>query len=111
MISLFLNIKDLSVDLQDFHLQNVNLKVKEGDYYVLIGPTGSGKSVLLETIAGFYKPYHGQILLEGNDITPLNPEDRDISIVYQDYVLFPHMDVFENIAYGLKKKIKAINHC
>jgi molybdopterin-binding protein len=104
MISLFLDIKDLSVDLEEFHLQNINLQIEEGDYQVLIGPTGSGKSVLLETIAGFYKPYHGKILLEGKNITSLNPEDRGISIVYQDYVLFPHMNVFENIAYGLKKK-------
>lgn len=107
MISLFLDIKDLNVDLKDFHLQNINLQVKEGAYHVLIGPTGSGKSVLLETIAGFYKPYQGQIMLEGKDITPLNPEDRGISIVYQDYVLFPHMNVFENISYGLKKKNKS----
>lgn len=93
--------------MKDFHLQKINLQVKEGDYHVLIGPTGSGKSVLLETIAGFYKPYNGHVLLEGRDITHLNPEERGVSIVYQDYVLFPHMNVFENIAYGLKKTNKS----
>lgn len=72
---------------------------------VIIGPTGSGKSVLLETIAGFHKPEHGHIYLEGKEITHLKPENRGISIVYQDYVLFPHMNVFENVAYGLKKRL------
>ncbi|MCE5213177.1 MAG: ATP-binding cassette domain-containing protein, partial [Methanobacterium sp.] len=102
---MFLNIKDLCVDLGQFHLKNVDLSLEKNDYLVLIGPTGSGKSVLLETIAGFFSPYKGKILLEGKDITNLKPEKRGISIIYQDYVLFPNMNVYENIAYGLKKKI------
>ena len=79
--------------------------MKKNDYLVIIGPTGSGKSVLLETIAGFYNPTVEEIYLEGKNITNLTPENRGISIVYQDYVLFPNMNVFENIAYGLKKII------
>ena len=102
----FLEIEDLSIDLGEFKLVDVNLKVKKGDYLTIIGPTGSGKSILLETIAGFYKPEKGRIYLEGEDITDLPPEKRNMSIVYQDYVLFPHKTVFDNIAYGLKKKIK-----
>lgn len=101
---MFLEVKDLSVDLKDFKLENTNLELKKQDYLVIIGPTGAGKSVLLETIAGFYQPDEGQIFLEGQDITNINPEDRGISIVYQDYVLFPHMNVFDNIAFGLKRK-------
>jgi len=104
--NLFLEIENLSVDLGEFYLDGINLKVKKNDYLVIIGPTGSGKSVLLETIAGFFKPEKGRIFLEGVNITELNPENRGISIVYQDYVLFPHMSVFDNIAYGLKKKTK-----
>lgn len=103
---MFLEVKNLSVDLGQFHLDNVTLKLEKNDYLVIIGPTGSGKSVLLETIAGFFSPDNGQVFLEGKEITDLTPEDRGISIVYQDYILFPHMNVFENIAYGLKKKIK-----
>ena len=102
----FLEIEDLSIDLGEFKLVDVNLKVKKGDYLTIIGPTGSGKSILLETIAGFYKPKKGRVYLEGEDITDLPPEKRNMSIVYQDYVLFPHKTVFDNIAYGLKKKIK-----
>ncbi|WP_321423158.1 ATP-binding cassette domain-containing protein [uncultured Methanobacterium sp.] len=103
---MFLEVKNLSVELGQFQLNNVNLKLEKKDYLVIIGPTGSGKSVLLETIAGFFSPDKGQVFLEGKEITDLTPEERGISIVYQDYILFPHMNVFENIAYGLKKKIK-----
>ncbi|AEG17180.1 ATP-binding cassette domain-containing protein [Methanobacterium paludis] len=102
----FLEVQNVSVDLGEFHLAHANLKLNKNDYMVIIGPTGSGKSVLLETIAGFYNPDNGKIFLEGNEITNLTPENRGISIVYQDYMLFPHMNIFENIAYGLKKKIK-----
>ena len=103
---MFLEVKDLNVNLGQFHLVDFNLKLKKKDYMVIVGPTGSGKSVFLETIAGFYRPQSGKILLEGKDITNLNPEKRGISIIYQDFVLFPHMDVSENIAYGLKKKVE-----
>ena len=102
---MFFEIKNLSVDLGQFHLDNVNLSLEKNSYLVIIGPTGSGKSVLLETIAGFFTSDKGDIFLEGKEISKLSPENRGISIVYQDYVLFPHMNVFENIAYGLKKKI------
>lgn len=101
---MFLEVQNLSVDLGQFYLDNVNLSLERNSYLVIIGPTGSGKSVLLETIAGFYTPQTGKIFLEGEEITSKGPEKRGISIVYQDYVLFPHMNVFDNIAYGLKKK-------
>ncbi len=103
---MFLEVQNLSVDLGEFYLDSVNLSLDKNSYMVIIGPTGSGKSVLLETIAGFYSAEKGRVFLEGKEITSLNPEDRGISIVYQDYVLFPHMNIFENIAYGLKKKTK-----
>jgi len=101
---MILEIENLSVDLGEFKLNDVSLKVNRRAYVTIIGPTGSGKSILLETIAGFYKPLKGRILLEGKDITGLPPEKRCVSIVYQDYALFPHMNVFENVAYGLRKK-------
>ncbi len=102
----FLEIKNLFVDLKNFKLKNINLKIDKKDYVTIIGPTGSGKSILLETIAGFYKPTKGKILIEQLDISNLPPEKRCISIVYQDFALFPNMNVYENIAYGLKKKEK-----
>lgn len=101
---MFLEVNDLNVDLGEFYLKNASLSLEKQEYLVLIGPTGSGKSVLLETIAGFYQANSGKVLLNGKDITNLSPENRGISIVYQDNVLFPHMNVFDNIAYGLKKK-------
>ncbi|OQD59514.1 molybdenum ABC transporter, ATPase component [Methanobrevibacter arboriphilus JCM 13429 = DSM 1125] len=101
---MYLEIKNLTVDLGDFILKNINFSIHEGEYVILIGPTGSGKSVLLETIIGFYSPNKGEIKLNGNIINNLHPEDRGIGIVYQDNILFPNMDVYENIAYGAKKK-------
>ncbi|MGB9938463.1 ATP-binding cassette domain-containing protein [Methanosarcina sp.] len=102
----FLEVRDLCLDVGDFELNRIGLKAQKGDYLALIGPTGSGKSLLLETIIGFYGPEKGRIILEGKDITDLPPDMRQISIVYQDHVLFPHMDVFENIAYALRKKLR-----
>ena len=103
---MFIEIKNLSIDLGEFKLTDFNLSVKKGEFVVIIGPTGSGKSVVLESIAGFYKPKEGKIFINGKDVTHIPPEKRGISIVYQDYMLFPHMSVYKNIAYGIKKKIK-----
>ena len=101
---MYLEVKNLSVKLGDFHLKDINLSIEKGEYLVLIGPTGSGKSVLIETIIGFYTEYKGEISLNGRLINNLLPEERNIGIVYQDHVLFPNMNVYENIAYGLKNK-------
>lgn len=103
---MFLEVKDLSVDLGEFVLDNINLSIEKGEYLILIGPTGSGKSVLLETIIGFYKEDSGLILLNGVAINNVLPENRHIGIVYQDNVLFPNMNVYENIMYGLKRNEK-----
>ena len=103
---MILEIEDLNVDLGEFKLIDVNLKVKRREYVTIIGPTGSGKSILLETVAGFYRPLRGRIKIEGRDVTNLPPEKRCVSIVCQDYALFPHMSVFDNIAYGLRKREK-----
>lgn len=99
-----LEIKGLSREWPDFRLKDIEMRVGSGEYFVVLGPSGAGKSLLLETIAGFYIPDSGRIELNGRDITELPPERRGIAMVYQDYMLFPNMDVAENIAYGLKRR-------
>lgn len=85
----------------DFHLADVSLRIDRGEYFVLLGPTGGGKTVLLEIIAGLTKPDTGQVCWQGRDFTVLPPERRGFAMVYQTYALFDHMSVIANIAYGL----------
>ncbi len=98
-----LDIEDLHINLGEFYLEGVSFSLEKGDYLNIIGPTGAGKTILLESIIGFWRPDKGCICLEGKDITDELPERRRIGIVYQDYALLPHFTVFKNIAYGLKK--------
>lgn len=95
-------VRDLWVDLKEFHLRQINLEIAAGEYFVILGPTGAGKTVFLETIAGLHQPHQGHILLNGADVTDVPPERRSIGFVYQDYALFPHLSVAGNIAFGLK---------
>jgi molybdate transport system ATP-binding protein/molybdate/tungstate transport system ATP-binding protein len=99
-----LHTENLSKDLGEFALRNVTLDILPGEYLVIIGPTGAGKTILLETIAGFYPPDSGRIIMDGQDITDFEPKDRNICMVYQDYMLFPHLTVEENIGFGLKNR-------
>jgi ABC-type sugar transport system ATPase subunit len=99
-----LEVRDLSITLGEFSLHNVALRVQQGQYVCLAGPTGAGKTILLECIAGLHRPPQGAVLLDGHDLTDLPPEVRGIGYVPQDYALFPHMDVFGNIAYGLVER-------
>ena len=96
-----LRIKDLSVQLDDFILSALNLEIRKGEYFVLLGPTGSGKTVLLETIAGIIPIKSGTITLNNEDISKSPPEQRKVGFVYQDYALFPHLTVEANISFGL----------
>ena len=97
-------IKNLKVNLGDFLLQDISLDIKQGEYFIILGPTGAGKTVLLEAIAGLYPVLEGEVWIDGNEITDLSPEKRGIGIVYQDQALFPHLPVEENIAFGLKMR-------
>nr|MDH3155654.1 ATP-binding cassette domain-containing protein [Bacillus licheniformis] len=83
-------------------LEDVQLEVKEGEFFSLLGPSGRGKSTLLNIIAGFLEPTSGFVYIGGRDVTDLPPYDRHIGMVFQDYALFPHLSVFDNVAYGLK---------
>ncbi len=97
-----IHVTDLAIRLGDFSLQEINLQVPEGAYCIILGPTGSGKTVLLECLVGLFSPSHGRIEIGGREVTDLRPEERGLSYVPQDYCLFPHLTVAENIAYGLK---------
>ena len=83
-------------------VDNVTLSVEDGEFVTLLGPSGCGKSTLLRMIGGFEEPTHGAIRLAGRDVTWEPPYRRDVNMVFQDYALFPHMTVGQNIAYGLK---------
>ncbi|MDY6911176.1 MAG: ABC transporter ATP-binding protein [Chloroflexota bacterium] len=102
-----IDIRNLCVTLGDFRLHNVSFTVRKGEYFVLLGPTGSGKTALLETIAGLNSVTDGQIRVDGREINSLAPERRDISIAYQDHVLFPHLSILDNITFGLRQRGKS----
>ncbi len=83
-------------------LDRVSLSIAAGEFFALLGPSGSGKTTCLRLIAGFDRPDRGRILLDGRDVTDIPPYDRNVNTVFQDYALFPHMTVAENVAYGLR---------
>lgn len=97
-----LRLEDICLRLGEFRLRDISLHVKPGTYLGLLGPTGTGKTALLETIAGVHTVSRGRIYIRGQDATHLAPEKRHLGIVYQDYALFPHLTVFDNIAFGLR---------
>jgi putative spermidine/putrescine transport system ATP-binding protein len=82
----------------------VDLEVRRGEFFTMLGPSGSGKTTCLRMIAGFERPDSGRIDLGGQDVTNLPPNERDVNTVFQDYALFPHMSVGQNVQYGLKVK-------
>ena len=83
-------------------VDNMNLDLKDGEFICLVGPSGCGKSTTLETIAGLTKPTSGEILIGDKEVTNLPPKDRGIAMVFQNIALFPHMDVYDNISFGLR---------
>jgi len=85
-------------------LKNINFEIEKGKFYTLLGPSGCGKTTILRIIAGFTDATTGSVTLNGEDVTDLPPNKRKVNTVFQDYALFPHMNVFENIAFGLRLK-------
>jgi spermidine/putrescine transport system ATP-binding protein len=85
-------------------VEHIDLRIAEGEFFSLLGPSGCGKTTTLRMIAGFEEPTSGQILLHGRDMVGVPPFRRDVNMVFQQYALFPHMDVFENVAFGLRRK-------
>ncbi len=96
-----LEIKDISKKFPGFSLKNVSFTVETGDYFILLGESGAGKSMMLETIAGLVRPDSGSIRMNGREITHARIQDRRIGIVFQDHAVFPHLTVGGNIAYAL----------
>src|SRR5579872_5658183 len=85
-------------------LYSINLEVRNGEFLTLLGPSGCGKTTLLRLISGFEDPTQGQIFINGKDVNGLPPHLRHIHTVFQSYALFPHMTVFDNVAFGLRCK-------
>lgn len=103
-----IRLNDIVVKFGDFTaLHNINVHVREGEFFTFLGPSGCGKTTTLRTITGFIEPVSGTVAVKGKDITHVPIEDRNIGIVFQSYALFPTMTVYDNIAFGLKvKKLK-----
>ncbi len=102
--NVIVEVKDFSTKLGNFSLKNINLNIYSNEIFAILGRTGSGKTVLLESVAGFYKGKSGNICIEGKNVIDIPLEKREIGFVYQDFGLFPHMTAYANISYGLKMK-------
>lgn len=102
---MYLNIQNVTKEFDKFEaVKDFSLEVKEGELVSLLGPSGCGKTTMLRMIGGFLNPSKGFIYLENKDITKTPPEKRPVSTVFQNYALFPHLNVLENVLYGLKNK-------
>ncbi|MDP9242776.1 MAG: spermidine/putrescine ABC transporter ATP-binding protein, partial [Actinomycetota bacterium] len=85
-------------------VDDLSLDIQEGEFFSMLGPSGCGKTTTLRMIGGFEEPTRGTVYLGGRDVTDLPPYRRDVNTVFQSYALFPHLDVFENVAFGLRRK-------
>ena len=83
-------------------VDDLDLEIRDGEFFSMLGPSGSGKTTVLRMIAGFEQPTAGQILLNGLDVTGVPPHKRDVTTVFQDYALFPHMSILRNVEYSLR---------
>jgi len=97
-----IQVRGLSIRLGEFAVHDVDLEVRKGEYFVLLGPTGAGKTVLLECIAGLHRPNRGDIFVGGERVNDVPPEQRGLGYLPQDYALFPHLTVEQNIGFGLR---------
>lgn len=97
-------VEDLSKKWKNFSIHDVSLRVANGEYFVILGPTGAGKTLLIELLAGFHKLDSGKIWISDVDVTAFPPERRGIGFVPQEYTLFPHMTVAQNVEFGLKMR-------
>ena len=103
-----IQLRDLSVKLPGFTLKEINLTVEKGEFFTLLGPTGAGKTLILESISGMIPIHRGTITINGKDVSKMPPERRGVGIVYQDSALFPHLNVRKNIFFGLRYHGKTV---
>ncbi|CAM3678831.1 ABC transporter ATP-binding protein [Cohnella lubricantis] len=104
----FENVKKLYDGDDAVVLDNVNFEIEHGKFYTLLGPSGCGKTTILRLIAGFIEPTEGSVYMHGKRINAVPPNKRQVNTVFQDYALFPHLNVYENVAFGLRvKKLKS----
>jgi spermidine/putrescine transport system ATP-binding protein len=101
---MLLELSDISKDFGEFTLKPLSLSIAKGEFFSLLGPSGCGKTTVLRLIGGFETPTSGQIFLNGKDITRLPAHQRSTHTVFQRYALFPHLSVFENVAFSLRLK-------
>ncbi|MFA7694928.1 MAG: ATP-binding cassette domain-containing protein [Methanoregula sp.] len=99
-----LHVESVTKRLGEFYLHDLSFDVQTGEYFMILGPTGAGKTIVLEMIAGIHTPDTGIISWDGEDITHAQPRTRNIAVVYQDYMLFAHLTVAENIGFGLRQR-------
>lgn len=104
-----IRIEGLTILLKSFGLFNLDIEIEEGEFHFLLGPTGSGKTLILESIIGLHRPKVGKIWINGKEVHKVRPENREVSYVPQDLALFPHLNVLENILYGIKIKNLPLN--
>jgi molybdopterin-binding protein len=99
-----LELNNITKAYPDFKLDDISLQVENGDYFIILGPSGAGKTQILELLAGLIDPDEGSIIVDGEDITDWKIQSRPFGLVFQDYAIFPHMNVRENIAYPIRCK-------
>jgi putative spermidine/putrescine transport system ATP-binding protein len=99
----FVSLRGVNKFFDEVHaVANLDLDVNAGEFFSMLGPSGSGKTTVLRLIAGFENASSGKIMIESQDVTDLAPFDRPVNTVFQDYALFPHMSIQENVEYGLR---------
>lgn len=99
----YVDFKDVRKEYHGFiALHRVSLSIRQGEFFSLLGPSGCGKTTTLRILAGFVSPTSGEVTIGGRDITSVAPEKRNVGLVFQDYAVFPHMSVFDNVAFGLQ---------
>ena len=105
MAAAAVSARGLTKHFGDVHaVDELDLEIADGEFFSMLGPSGSGKTTVLRLVAGFEKPTSGRVLLGDDDVTDLPPHRRDVNTVFQDYAIFPHMDVVTNVEYGLRVK-------
>ena len=99
------SLKDICVSFANHSvLKDFSLNIKNGDFVTLLGPSGCGKTTILRVMGGFVVPRAGEVFFSGKNVTKLPPHKREVNTIFQNYALFPHLNVYENIAFGLRIK-------